>query len=680
MSIHRKKSAVINSQVRISNELSQVFVPTNNLGISINTTVPVNSTNTIATTNTINITNINWQNAVGLSSNTNNWLSVCWSPELKLFCAVAYNGTNRVMVSNNGINWSNATSGVIANPWISVCWSPELKLFCAVANNNSGNPNESIMLSTDGINWKNATYSQGINYTSVCWSPELKKFLAVGLNKGSYTSSSNGYTWTNRLETFSELYNLAAVCWSPELNLFCAVANGKTATITSSFTKKSENILPTGLTLNGVCWSPELRLFCAVGINSIVANNNIVLSSDGINWSYARSGVPSSISVWSSVCWVSELGVFCAVSSTINKRNTDLIIISKNGYDWYNNNTGVGLAGCNSVCWSPELMRFCAIGSEANSASQRFFISDPLLYINPTKYIGLISSTNGNQGINTSTNLLYNINYDKLQLNNLSTTNPPMCSAIPVNSNDLINRAYLNSFVGDYTQGWIYDDWITGDASGSLNWVIDSSNNTSMLSSDASGHIGIIKLTRTFQNFTSLKPNNSITFDSTTNIRVRFLIRPFSNSSVEYTQIRLLLSAYLGNVDYSANSANSANMASWVFDTSGVAVGTVSANTKWQCMVNSNTPDAYYTYGLSENSLRNKWVLFEIELNNQKPSFYITVIGETNRTLVYQENTKTIATNVLLVPHIILQAGSVSSTTTFDVDYIDIKYNNMTRA
>jgi len=53
MSIHRKKSAVINNQVRIRNELSQVFVPTNNnnnnLGISINTTVPVNYTNTIST-------------------------------------------------------------------------------------------------------------------------------------------------------------------------------------------------------------------------------------------------------------------------------------------------------------------------------------------------------------------------------------------------------------------------------------------------------------------------------------------------------------------------------------------------------------------------------------------------------------------------------------------------------
>jgi hypothetical protein len=294
-------------------------------------------------------------------------------------------------------------------------------------------------------------------------------------------------------------------------------------------------------------------------------------------------------------------------------------------------------------------------------------------------YISLISSTTGSQTINTSTNLLYNTDTDNLQLNNLSTTNLPTCGATPVNSNDLINKAYLNSFVGDYTQGWVYDDWITGGVNGSLNWVItnNAADATTLLPPDASGHVGIIRLIRTLQNFTSLQPNSGIRFNSTQNIRVSFLVRPFSNnSSTSYTQIRLSLSAYLGNVDYNV-AANYANIASWVF--TNYSVNTNSENTNWQCMVNSNTADAYYTYGLSENSLRNKWVLFEIELNNQKPSFYITVIGETNRTLVYQENTKIIDSSVLLFPHIIIQAGSVSSTTTFDVDYIDIKYNNMSR-
>jgi hypothetical protein len=65
-------------------------------------------------------------------------------------------------------------------------------------------------------------------------------------------------------------------------------------------------------------------------------------------------------------------------------------------------------------------------------------------------------------------------------------------------------------------------------------------------------------------------------------------------------------------------------------------------------------------------------------LNNQKPSFYITVVGETNRKLVHKSD-KIIDSSVLLVPYIGVFAGQFASTTSLDVDYIDIKYNNMSR-
>jgi len=63
-------------------------------------------------------------------------------------------------------------------------------------------------------------------------------------------------------------------------------------------------------------------------------------------------------------------------------------------------------------------------------------------------------------------------------------------------------------------------------------------------------------------------------------------------------------------------------------------------------------------------------------LNNQKPSFYITVVGETDRKLVHKSD-KTIATSEPLVPHITMQAGPGASTITLDVDYIDILYNKI---
>ena len=66
------------------------------------------------------------------ASDANQWISVCWSPELGLFCAISYDGTNQVMTSPDGITWTARTASE-ANYWRSVCWSPELGLFCAVS-------------------------------------------------------------------------------------------------------------------------------------------------------------------------------------------------------------------------------------------------------------------------------------------------------------------------------------------------------------------------------------------------------------------------------------------------------------------------------------------------------------------------------------------------------------------
>ena len=118
-------------------------------------------------------------NASWLSSSSaadNQWRSVCWSPELGLFCAVADTGTgNRVMTSPDGITWTTRTSAA-DNGWFSVCWSPELGLFCAVSLNGTGNR---VMTSPDGITWTTRTSAADNQWLSVCWSPELGLFCAV---------------------------------------------------------------------------------------------------------------------------------------------------------------------------------------------------------------------------------------------------------------------------------------------------------------------------------------------------------------------------------------------------------------------------------------------------------------------------------------------------------------------
>jgi hypothetical protein len=65
---------------------------------------------------------INW--AARNQAQANIWYSICWSPELGLFCAVSGDGTNRVMTSSDGINWATRNQAQ-ANTWSSICWSPE---------------------------------------------------------------------------------------------------------------------------------------------------------------------------------------------------------------------------------------------------------------------------------------------------------------------------------------------------------------------------------------------------------------------------------------------------------------------------------------------------------------------------------------------------------------------------
>lgn len=230
-----------------------------------------------------------------------NWYSICWAPELRLFCAVANGGTNRVITSPDGITWT--TRACASNNWHGVCWSPELGLFCAVANSGVGNR---VMTSSDGITWTTRTSAADIAWIGVCWSPGLSLFCAVA-NSGSGNramTSPDGITWTTR--------STADKNW------------------------------------HGVCWSPELRIFCAVSYGT---GNLVMTSPDGIAWTTQTSG--GSASEWRSVCWAAELGVFCAVANT----GTARIMTSQNGITWTSRSSDLGVY---SVCWAPELSLFCS--------------------------------------------------------------------------------------------------------------------------------------------------------------------------------------------------------------------------------------------------------------------------------------------------------------------------------
>ena len=317
------------------------------------------------------------------------WNSVCWSPELQLFCAVAGSGSNRVMTSPDGITWTART--ITTNSWQSVCWSAELGIFCAVSSDGTYR----VSTSSDGITWTDRTASDSSVWRSVIWVPELTLFVAIassGTNR--VMTSPDGTTWTNR--SASEANSWQTVCWSPELQLLCAVSiDGTNRVMTSSdgitWTARTAAAANTWY---GVCWSPELQLFCAV---SHTGTSRIMTSSNGITWTGRTAPEAND---WKSVVWSPQLSLFCAVA----KSGTNRVMFSHDGINW----KARAASATNqwySICWSPELSMFCAV---SNDGSARVMTSK---YGVPTKYNSLLTApskiyidpSSVNVGIGTTT-------------------------------------------------------------------------------------------------------------------------------------------------------------------------------------------------------------------------------------------------------------------------------------
>ena len=319
------------------------------------------------------------------------WGSVCWSPELGLFCAVAMSADgDDVMTSPDGINW---TPQIVAeeNRWWSVCWSPELGLFCAVSRSAEGNRS---MTSPDGVNWTTSLTSTNSIWLSVCWAPELGLFCAVASSSGEgiyAMTSPDGVNWTPQSSAPSN--NWWSVCWSAELRLFCAVAQTGTAdrVMTSpdgaNWTSRASVADNTWFS---VCWSAELSLFCAVSVSGNTANG-IMTSPDGVNWT-ARAA-PTALG--SAVCWSPQLGVFCVLQFFAPS-----ILTSFDGINWTSrSSTGADWKFC---CWSPELSVFCGVAKGGNVLLSAVGMpnSQSVLKTNPS-YVTVTQT--GNVGISTDT-------------------------------------------------------------------------------------------------------------------------------------------------------------------------------------------------------------------------------------------------------------------------------------
>jgi hypothetical protein len=222
---------------------------------------------------------INWLTKT--SNNNNEFSSICWSPQLRIFVTLGNGNSNgRLMTSFNGEVWTTRILSNISttNVWTNVCWSPELRIFVAVGMAGT----DRVMTSNDGINWTTRTISNTNSWTSICWSAKLGIFVAVA-NTGTLNrvmTSPNGINWTTRTTNNN---NWESVCWASELGLFVAIASsGSLNRVMSSPNgiNWTTRTTPDNSRWANICWSPELGIFAAVGgYNYLAAERGVMISS-----------------------------------------------------------------------------------------------------------------------------------------------------------------------------------------------------------------------------------------------------------------------------------------------------------------------------------------------------------------------------------------------------------------
>jgi len=214
----------------------------------------------------------------------NNWTCISWSPELRLFCALASSGTgNRVMTSPTGETWT-ASQASSDSPWNSICWSKRLGVYCGVAGDGK------IMTSSNGKQWSEVA-SISADFRSVCEADSLGLLCVVGRNSSTGRSliytSSDSLTWTQQTHPWTNNAGdsgARSVCWSKSLGLLVAVSANTTNS--NVVAVSSDGASWTGVTLSHTINTPKIAWFDELGYFVIYDAGGVGydLSKNGTSW------------------------------------------------------------------------------------------------------------------------------------------------------------------------------------------------------------------------------------------------------------------------------------------------------------------------------------------------------------------------------------------------------------
>jgi hypothetical protein len=392
----------------------------------------------------------------------NSWFDICWAKELGLFVAVAIDGTNQLMTSNDGASWTVRNApGPTNKSWNSIAWSPELGRFVGIVSDNFG----IFMTSTDGITWTGISGSQSNALSSVVWSPELRKFVAVGFNGSRVQTSPDGITWTTLSSVTGSLaISWNSVVWSPQLRLFVAGATtGGSGSIMTSpdGTNWTQRIIPdniaavaSGQPPRSISWSPELGLFAAVRSGT---TGSVLTSPDGINWTIRNTSASAAMGL-QTITWSSELGTFLALPTSAG--GSDKLVVSPDGITWSTSSFTVPTNTWNAICWAPEVGKFVAVAQ--NGTGNRVLNSPISTKVFAYKDVsGSWYATGSVQGRLSLTGSL-------LGTASVATTAISADSASYINPNGVVSKTSTGQFLSFSVSGLIIGATTTGQANPSL--------------------------------------------------------------------------------------------------------------------------------------------------------------------------------------------------------------------
>jgi|694.fasta_scaffold03561_4 hypothetical protein len=191
-----------------------LFVAVSNSGNIINSSDGINW----------NLSDFNFYYNIGFTS-------ICWANNLNLFLACgnfnSNNNTNRLLISNNGYTWQPIYHTLIDNSsWNCITWSEELNTLIMTGSSYP----QRIIKSNDGINWDlcyphESTNSQWYWYgiTKCIWIKELHIFVALLSGQTGIYYSYSGLKWKfNSIGSSSVVF----ICWS---NVLGSIISGNTS-------------------------------------------------------------------------------------------------------------------------------------------------------------------------------------------------------------------------------------------------------------------------------------------------------------------------------------------------------------------------------------------------------------------------------------------------------------------